>query len=492
MNRLLVTEHPKRFPLHVPGVQVVAARDYLTDSKYNTTSRLRIFNLCRSYRYQTVGYYVSLLATARGHKPLPSIATLQDLRLQPVIRVASIELERLIQSSLKPLKSDTFELSIYFGRNLAHRYDPLSLALFNQFPAPFLRAAFEQKDGWWNLQSVGAIAASDIPEDHHPFVIEQIQRYFERGHRPKTRKPTVYDLAILVDSSEVMPPSNGKAIRRFTEAAENLGMGVEIVERDSYGRIGEFDALFIRETTSVNHHTFRFARRATAEGLVVIDDPDSIVKCSNKVFLTELFDRHHVRSPKTMIVAESNAAQIRDRIGFPCVVKQPDSSFSRGVVKINSQQELDGALPALFAESELLIAQEFVPTPFDWRIGVIAGKPLFACKYYMARRHWQIIKQDGQGYDSGEVETFAIEDAPRDVVSLAVRAAKLIGSGLYGVDLKMRGGRPMIIEINDNPSIDAGYEDRVLGKALYTEIMRAIFDQLERNRSLAEERGGEA
>ena len=54
----------------------------------------------------------------------------------------------------------------------------------------------------------------------------------------------------------------------------------------------EFDALFIRETTSVNHHTYRFASRAAAEGLVVIDDPTSIVRCSNKVYQAELFQRH--------------------------------------------------------------------------------------------------------------------------------------------------------------------------------------------------------
>jgi glutathione synthase/RimK-type ligase-like ATP-grasp enzyme len=52
-----------------------------------------------------------------------------------------------------------------------------------------------------------------------------------------------------------------------------------------------------------------------------------------------------------------------------------------------------------------------------------------------------------------------------------VRAATLIGDGLYGVDLKQVGDRCYVIEVNDNPNIDAGNEDSVLGEALYREVL---------------------
>ena len=57
------------------GVEVVSARSYISDTHYNRMRGAKIFNLCKSYRYQSLGYYVSLLAEARGHKPLPSITT---------------------------------------------------------------------------------------------------------------------------------------------------------------------------------------------------------------------------------------------------------------------------------------------------------------------------------------------------------------------------------------------------------------------------------
>ena len=126
MPILVVVNDPKEWPLAIEGIELVPSRAYLTDPAYAKLSRTKIFNLCRSYRYQAIGYYVSLLAEARGHKPMPDIATIQDIKSQTIIRLASGELDELIQKSLGQIKSKDFVLSIYFGRNLAKRHDELS------------------------------------------------------------------------------------------------------------------------------------------------------------------------------------------------------------------------------------------------------------------------------------------------------------------------------------------------------------------------------
>ena len=90
---------------------------------------------------------------------------------------------------------------------------------------------------------------------------------------PKKKNDLPFDIAILIDPTDPEGPSNPKAIEKFCKAAMDLGLNPEVITKDDYGRIAEFDALFIRETTSVKHHTFRFAQRAALEGLVVIDDP---------------------------------------------------------------------------------------------------------------------------------------------------------------------------------------------------------------------------
>lgn len=98
----------------------------------------------------------------------------------------------------------------------------------------------------------------------------------------------------------------------------------------------------------------------------------------------------------------------------------------------------------------------------------------------MSRNHWQVVKHHADGrYDEGHFRTMAIEDAPASVVNLGVRAARLMGNGLYGVDLKQTNDGVFVIEVNDNPNLDAGIEDRILGEELYREVIREFERRLE-------------
>jgi glutathione synthase/RimK-type ligase-like ATP-grasp enzyme len=233
----------------------------------------------------------------------------------------------------------------------------------------------------------------------------------------------------------------------------------------------------------VNHHTFRFSRRAVAEGLVVMDDPESVLKCTNKVYLAELLDRKGILTPRTMIVHRDNVDEIVPRLGLPCILKEPDSAFSQGVVKVDTLEEVMRVTGEMLEDSDLVIAQEFLPTAFDWRIGVIDRRAIYACRYYMAPRHWQIIRRKpDQPIDYGRVETVPVELAPLQVVRTAVKAANLIGDSLYGVDVKQIGRRCYVIEVNDNPTIQSGIEDAVLKDALYDRIMEVFLRRLESRR----------
>ncbi len=480
MRALLVVDNPKRWPLDIPGTETIAARDYLTERRYSELRGAKVFNLCRSYRYQSVGYYVSLLAEARGHRPLPSIATLQELRSRRVVKTLSEDLDERVQQLLKSLRSDDFTLSIYFGQNLAQRYAPLAQALFSIFPAPLLRARFERAGSRWELRAVNVIGANEIGDEHLGFIAEAAARHFQRANPVRRRRNPRFDLAILVNPAEEEPPSNARALQRFERAAEAVGLSAAIITQEDAGRLAEFDALFIRETTAVNHATFRIASRAEAQGLVVIDDPRSIIRCTNKVFLAELLERHEIATPRTLIVHRGNIDHIGEVCGFPCVLKAPDSAFSAGVIKVEDAPELKAALEGFFATSDLVVAQEFVPTDFDWRVGLIDGRPLYVCRYHMAKKHWQVIRRDesGQTAAEGAVDTLSVAEAPADIVRAATRAANLIGDGLYGVDLKRVGRRAIVIEVNDNPNIDAGYEDRVLKDALYREVMGSMLRRI--------------
>ncbi|HSC86830.1 MAG TPA: RimK family protein [Polyangiaceae bacterium] len=478
MPQFIVVENKKDWPLEIPETEIVSAREYLTNRRFVDMKRAKVFNLCRNYGYQTLGYYVSLLAAARNHRPLPSLGTIQNLRHSAVVRIASDDLEDQIHKCLHSLKSEEFELSIYFGRNLASRYDRLCQALFDHFPAPLLRAKFH-RNGAWRLVSLDPISSRDIPESHREFVIEQAKRYFERP-RERDVEQMRYDLAILVNPEEIDAPSDAKAIERFIRAARKVGIRASVIGKEEYGRIGEYDALFIRETTGVNHRTFRFASRAEKEGLVVIDDAESILRCCNKVYQAELFEKHGIPCPRTLVVHAGNREQVGPALGYPVVLKRPDSSFSMGVVKAKDEAELKDHLERFFKGSDLVVAQSFAASEFDWRVGVLDGKPLYVCKYYMARGHWQIQKSSEDGKRQfGRNVAFPVDEAPPAIVELGVRAANLIGRGLYGVDIKEVDGRLLVMEVNDNPSIEAGIEDSVLKDELYLRIMRCFYERME-------------
>jgi len=147
---------------------------------------------------------------------------------------------------------------------------------------------------------------------------------------------------------------------------------------------------------------------------------------------------------------------------------------------VESEAELKRQTRELLERSDLIIAQRFEPTEYDWRVGVLDGQPLYACRYYMAKDHWQVVKRDDKGAKhEGNHETLDIADTPPQVVSVAVQAARAVGSGLYGVDLKQIGKVVKVIEVNDNPNIDFGVEDLVLREMLYRRVMEYFIKRLE-------------
>ncbi|MEQ9165610.1 MAG: RimK family protein [Fulvivirga sp.] len=480
MPKLIITENPEKWKINAEGASIISPSDYFGNSAYLESKNYMIVNLCRSHQYQSLGYYVSLLAEARSHKVIPEISVLQDFRFPSFIKDDAEEFDTLIQDTLKGESSSKVSINIYFGQVDNVSYSKLGILLFNLFQVPIIQAIFSKKDKW-QLQSLKPLHLKNLDETGFKKLQEALH-FYVTGKKVVRKKYSrkKYDLAILVNPDDPNPPSSPQALQKFIAAADKLGFNTEMITKNDFAKLVQFDALFIRETTNVNHHTYRFAKKAEAEGLVVFDDPGSILRCTNKVYLHELLVANKIAVPKSHIIRKDHQI-IPDTFKYPMVIKQPDGSFSKGVKKVADDAELHATLKDMFQKSELLIVQEFMPTTYDWRVGVINKQPLYVCRYFMAQNHWQIInwKKDNQHRD-GKSETVAVEDAPWALIDLALKATSLIGDGLYGVDIKEVNGKFYVIEINDNPSIDAGIEDRVLKNGLYTKIMETFVERLEK------------
>ncbi len=485
MDTIIVTDNHKEWSFLGDFAKIVSATDYLSLPEYAHTKGLRIINLCQSYQHQSIGYYVSLLAHARNHKAIPSVHNIQDVLSNTLSKVISNDLENELQTSLQNIKGNLFVLSVYFGQNIAKCHNSLAKKLHGLFPIPLLRFTIEKKKTW-KIKNLELLSIKDIPDNHLSFIKEAVGQYLHKKNFYQLKKKTrFHDLAILMDHNEHNPPSNKEAIELFINAGEECGLNVHIIDKNDIKSLAEFDALFIRATTAVNHYTYRAARLGTQENLVVIDDPQSIIKCSNKVYLAELLEHHQIATPKTIYLQKWSDDTTKE-LPYPCILKRPDSAFSQGVIKISDEKVLQKNLNQFFKYSDLLIAQAFIPTEFDWRIGIIDNQPIYACKYFMANNHWQIYNWDvapellhtqSQEY-TGKHETVPLTEVPEDIIKTALKCTKLIGNGLYGVDIKYYEGKPMVIEINDNPNIDFGIEDEIIGPMLYQQIMQVFLQRI--------------
>ncbi len=478
MPKLIVVEKPEAWKFNLEDVELITPEMYISMEAYQSFKNLKVINLCKSYQYQSEGYYVSLLAEARSHKVLPGVSTIQDLRFPSILRDDSLDFDELIQSTFKNEPYDRIEFNIYFGNTLSENLNKLGLQLFQLVQAPSIRASFSKKHKWV-LHSIKPLSINEVPESDKPVLINALEKYLhrKRDYKPDRKK---YDLAILVNPDDANPPSDDKALKRFYKAALEAGFNTEFITKNDFDQLIQYDALFIRETTNVNHHTFRFAKKAASLGLVVIDDPQSILKCTNKVYLHELLSANKILTPKSFVVSEDNCEHLSDKIAFPFILKQPDGAFSKGVFKIESIEQFKQVRESMFEKSDLLIAQEFLPTPFDWRVGIIDGQVLFVCKYFMASKHWQIINWNAQKETTrdGDVACIAIDQAPSGLLKTALKATSLIGKGLYGVDMKEVNEKFYVIEINDNPNIDSGIEDKILKDKLYDTIMEVFLNKI--------------
>ncbi|MFH1502533.1 MAG: RimK family protein [Candidatus Eisenbacteria bacterium] len=469
-----------------PDVRVVAARDYIDSPGFAVGKGLSVINLCRSYRYLSLGYYCSLLAEARGQRIIPTVRTMNDLSRKSIYSLDLADLDAVVSKRLAGLNTPALsglEIEFFFGWHPDPALGELARQLFDVFRVPLMQAEFKLQ-GKWRLTAIRPLYLQALDGERETLFLSGLDQYLNRRWRePKARRQYRYDVAMLHDPNEKLPPSDGPALKEFVKAGNRLGVNVDLIEKKDYGRVPEYDALFIRETTGINHHTYRFAKRAETEGIPVIDDPESILKCTNKIYLAELLRTHDVPTPRSAIVRKDALGELEDAIPFPVVLKIPDGSFSRGVFKIESHEELERMAGDLFKSSDLILAQEFVYTAFDWRIGVLNRKPIFACQYFMSDRHWQIIKHGTAGrYQEGDWKTVPVDEAPSPVIEAALKAANLIGDGLYGVDVKQHEGRVMVMEVNENPNIEAEVEDGVLGARLYEMIIEDIVRRIEARR----------
>lgn len=77
-------------------------------------------------------------------------------------------------------------------------------------------------------------------------------------------------------------------------------------------------------------------------GLIGINMATAIC-ATDKAEMIRAFEEHGVPHPWYYIVKNGALDEIKDKLSYPCICKPTDNSASRGVVRVNSEQELEAA-----------------------------------------------------------------------------------------------------------------------------------------------------
>ena len=219
------------------------SKGYITEKEFQALKNVRIFNLANSYQYQKMGYYVSLLASARDHRVIPNVTTLRDFSSLSLIRTLSGYIDDDIQKTFKTFESNKVTIFVYFSKSVNPKFRQLAQKLYHLFEAPLLQIDFVKTEKWM-IQKVTPLSLKKVNPDHLEKVQEFARDYFskKRFNRPRF-KNYKYDLAILVNPKEQNPPSCPDALQNFKKAAEKEGFYTEFITKEDFSQLSEFDAL---------------------------------------------------------------------------------------------------------------------------------------------------------------------------------------------------------------------------------------------------------
>ncbi len=144
-----------------------------------------------------------------------------------------------------------FFLKYSLGITSIKNLENIAKKIFEKYPVPILEIELVRENNKWAFYDLKIVNISSLNEQEQTFFAEALNNFSTKIWRKKKYKKTYqYDLAILYDPLEELPPSDSKALKNFHRAADYLGIYVDFITQHDYMKLLEYDGLFIRTTTS--------------------------------------------------------------------------------------------------------------------------------------------------------------------------------------------------------------------------------------------------
>ena len=179
---LVVIEDGVDFP-SLSSVEVISFERYLTDYPKQNEPKTRVINLCDAGLYLSKGYYCSLLAEARGHKVLPSVRCINEVR-------AENQDYSVPDKLLSPLNLDeakAHELTLFLGKSSDAQYSKVAAHVYSRFAAPLLKVTLFRRDHGWAYK-VQQLSVNELSETELAMCVDMTRDFSTRVWRSPSSK----------------------------------------------------------------------------------------------------------------------------------------------------------------------------------------------------------------------------------------------------------------------------------------------------------------
>jgi ribosomal protein S6--L-glutamate ligase len=274
--------------------------------------------------------------------------------------------------------------------------------------------------------------------------------------------------------------------RRLVEAAKLRGHTVRVVDTlHCYMNISsleptvhykgevleDFDAVIPRIGASITFYGAAVLRQFEMMGVYSVNESVAITRARDKLRSLQLLSRKGVGLPVTGFAHSPDDIQDVIRIvgGAPLVIKLLEGTQGIGVVLAETQKAAESVIEAFMGLTANIMVQEFIKETggSDIRCFVVGGKVVAAMKRTAKEGEFRSNLHRG-----GTAEIVKLTPEER---STAIRAAKIVGLNVAGVDILRSNHGPVVMEVNSSPGLE-GIEG-VTGK----DIAGMIIEFIEKN-----------
>ena len=186
------------------------------------------------------------------------------------------------------------------------------------------------------------------------------------------------------------------------------------------------------------------SRIFTALGTRVLNTPEVIEVCGDKLATNAALARAGVPTPRTGVAFDTESAvNLAERFGYPVVLKPTVGSWGRMVSRLNDRDALEAVLEHKEVlggpQHKVFYLQEFVHKPGrDIRAFVVGGEVVAAI--YRTSEHW--VTNTARGAVATNCPLYG------ELVQTALSAAQAVGGGVVAVDLLESERGLLVNEVN--------------------------------------------